>query len=174
MPNTTLTQAIKEAYAAAPTDTVILHTLELRHVALTVPIRVVLDNQDWVLTLEAGAPVNPGQAVTFIKFRFDFRIPDITDGSSPEMEVSMDNVDRSIVDGLEAANASPSKLELTYRQYTNLITSAPQNNPPLHLIVNHCEVNLFRATLRAGFGDTVNKSFPGETYDVGRFPGLVV
>ena len=31
MPDPTLSQAIKEAYAAAPSDVVILHTLELRH-----------------------------------------------------------------------------------------------------------------------------------------------
>ena len=31
MPDPSLSAAIKEAYASAPTDTVILHTLELRH-----------------------------------------------------------------------------------------------------------------------------------------------
>ena len=33
MPDPALSQAIKEAYAAAPSDVVILHTLELRHPA---------------------------------------------------------------------------------------------------------------------------------------------
>ena len=31
MPDPSLTQAIQEAYASAPSDVVILHTLELRH-----------------------------------------------------------------------------------------------------------------------------------------------
>lgn len=31
MPNPALSEAIREAYASAPSDVVILHTLELRH-----------------------------------------------------------------------------------------------------------------------------------------------
>ena len=31
MPDTTLSEALKEAYASAPSDVVLLHTLELRH-----------------------------------------------------------------------------------------------------------------------------------------------
>ena len=31
MPNTLLSEALREAYASAPSDVVILHTLELRH-----------------------------------------------------------------------------------------------------------------------------------------------
>ena len=33
MPNTALSEAIKEAYASAPSEQIILHTLELRHPA---------------------------------------------------------------------------------------------------------------------------------------------
>ena len=31
MPDVTLSEALREAYASAPSDVVILHTLELRH-----------------------------------------------------------------------------------------------------------------------------------------------
>ncbi len=31
MPDTTLSEALKEAYASAPSDVILLHTLELRH-----------------------------------------------------------------------------------------------------------------------------------------------
>ena len=50
MPNTLLSQALREAYASAPSDVVILHTLELRHPAFvdddgqSIAIRVVRDN----------------------------------------------------------------------------------------------------------------------------------
>ena len=52
MPDPTLSQAIREAYAAAPSDVVILHTLELRHPAFVnddespTAIRVVRDHRD--------------------------------------------------------------------------------------------------------------------------------
>ena len=57
MPNPALEQAIREAYASAPSDTVILHTLELRHPAFMdddgepTAIRVVrnfADEESWL------------------------------------------------------------------------------------------------------------------------------
>ena len=57
MPNPALEQAIREAYASAPSDTVILHTLELRHPAFVdddgrpTAIRVVrnfADEESWL------------------------------------------------------------------------------------------------------------------------------
>ncbi len=64
MPDPTLEQAIREAYASAPTDTVILHTLELRHPAFVdddgrpTAVRVVrnfADEESWLRL--AGAEV---------------------------------------------------------------------------------------------------------------------
>ncbi len=52
MPNAALSEAIKEAYASAPSEQIILHTLELRHPAFVdeagqpVAIRVVRDTSD--------------------------------------------------------------------------------------------------------------------------------
>ncbi len=64
MPDPSLDQAIREAYASAPTDTVILHTLELRHPAFVdddgrpTAVRVVrnfADEESWLRL--AGAEV---------------------------------------------------------------------------------------------------------------------
>ena len=55
MPDPSLSAAIKEAYASAPTDTVILHTLELRHPDFVAPIRDVNDHANLTATLEATA-----------------------------------------------------------------------------------------------------------------------
>ena len=46
MPDSTLSQVIMEAYAAAPSDVVVYHTLEINHAAFTQPIYVVRDNAD--------------------------------------------------------------------------------------------------------------------------------
>jgi len=54
VPDSTLSQALKEAYASAPSDLVIYHTLELRHPSFTSPIRVVRDYADLVATLEVS------------------------------------------------------------------------------------------------------------------------
>ena len=55
MPDPSLSDAIIEAYATAPTDQVIYHTLELWHPIFTAPIRVVRDNAAISAMIEASA-----------------------------------------------------------------------------------------------------------------------
>ena len=67
MPNATLSEAIKEAYASAPSNQIILHTLELRHPAFvdelgqTTAIRVMRDTANLDARLEASAAPNGGE-----------------------------------------------------------------------------------------------------------------
>jgi len=76
MPDPALSAALAEAYAAAPSDVVVLHTLELRHPAFRddngnpTAIRVVRDHADLVARLEASAPLNPVEMVTFTALAF--------------------------------------------------------------------------------------------------------
>ena len=53
---TDLTTALREAYASAPTDVVIYHTLELYHPSFTQAIRVVRDFEPLQATLERERP----------------------------------------------------------------------------------------------------------------------
>jgi len=88
MVDTSLSAAIKEAYAAAPADVVTLHTLEFRHAAFASPIRVVRDHADQTCTLEAGAPVDGGTAVLFVGFAFDVTLPEVC-GKTPEAAAAL-------------------------------------------------------------------------------------
>ena len=71
MTDNTLSEALKEAYASAPSETVLLHTLELRHPAFVddngnpTAIRIVRDNKNYICRLEDTAPLNPGEEVEF-------------------------------------------------------------------------------------------------------------
>lgn len=169
----TLSQAIAEAYASAPSDEVILHTLEIRHPAFTQPIRVVRDNQDLLAGLEPSAPVDAGQRVTFTAFAFDFVPPPSGPQANPEVTIAVDNVSQEIGAALEQAIDSMSPIEITYRPYLASHPAQPEMNPPLHMTVLGGQINALRATLRAGFTDFANKRFPGEMYTAARFPGLI-
>lgn len=175
----TLSQALKEAYASAPSDVVILHCLEFRHPnfvdELNQPtaIRVVLDHADHSCKLESSAPLSPSQYVTFIKFAFDFQLPEVQNSAVPEIVITMDNVSREIEDNLALAAASPYKVEVTYRPYLSTDLTAPQMDPPLTLTLTHVEADDFRVTARASYGDASNKAFPSELYTASRFPGLI-
>lgn len=173
MTDSTLKAAIKEAYASAPSNTIIYHTLELRHPAFTTPIRVVRDYADLTATLEASAPVNPGASVLFAAFNFDFTKPEITPGGVPQISIEIDNVDRSIVANIEAALATMDLVQATYREYLSSDLTGPQNDPPIHMTIMSITADVFRVRAVAGFPDLTNRRFPTTEYDSETFPGLL-
>lgn len=173
MPDSTLSQAIKEAYAAAPSNVIVYHTLEIRHPAFTAPIRVVRDNADLTATLEAGAPANPGASVTFIAFRFELTPPEVSAAGSPQCTVEIDNVGREVMQQIELAQANPQITQVTYRQYISTDLSGPQNNPPVSLDVMAINADPFKIRMTCGFDNLANRRFPRQTYNGERFPGLI-
>lgn len=173
MPDPTLSAAIREAYASAPSDVVILHTLEIRHPSFATPIRVVNDHADLVATLEPDAPLDGGQPVTFVRFAFRFRLPDVMSTGMPEIELEIDNLAPEVIGYMDAAAQSGELIEVTYRAFLNTDTSGPQNVPPLTLVLHDVQADVFAVRGRASFGDFGNRRWPGETYDAERFPGLI-
>ena len=172
MPNEALSQALKEAYASAPSDDVILSTLELWHPSFTDPIRVVCDTQDFSAFLEADAPRDGGQEVTFIGLPFDFSLPDVDDQSLGQLVISIDNVSTEITKNVELAMQSPEKIQAIYRPYLQSDPSGPQMNPPFYMYIKTISVGMFRIEARAGFQDILNRKFPSKIYTLDEFPGL--
>lgn len=178
MPDPSLSAAIREAYASAPSDTVILHTLELRHPSFLdddgqpTAIRVVRDHVDLLARLEADAPVDGGMIVRFVAMGFELELPPVDTAPVPEIAVTLDNVSRELVRHLDAAATSQAKIEVTYRPYLSTDLEGPQMDPPITLILTEVEADVFRITGRARMLDIGNKAFPAETYTARRFPGL--
>jgi hypothetical protein len=172
MTDTTLSQAIKEAYASAPANVIIYHTIELRHPAFTTPIRVVRDNAELTATLEVTAPVNPGESVAFQAFHFDFTKPEVSSVGVPTIDITIDNVDRAIVANIEAAISSTDMVQVTYREYLSTDLTQPQNVPPLSMTIMSVTADVFKVTCTAGFPDLMNKRFPTQEYSTEVFPGL--
>lgn len=173
MPDTSLSEAIKEAYATAPSDEVIYHTLELRHPAFSQPIRVVRDHDDLTAFLEATAPEDPGAEVTFVGFAFDFKKPELGTDGVPQLTIEMDNVSRDIVANVELAMTTSDLIKATYREYIASDLAGPQNDPPMHMTIRTINADVFRVRATAGFGDFANKLWPRELYTSERFPGLI-
>ena len=173
MPDPVLSQALQEAYAAAPSNVVVYHTLELRHAAFTQPIRVVRDNQDLSATLEASAPVDAGIEVSFVGFAFDFDKPEVGTDGVPQLVIELDNVSREILANVELAMTTPDLIKATYREYISTDLSGPQNDPPMHMTIRDITADVFRVRAKAGFGDFENKLWPREVYTADRFPGLI-
>jgi hypothetical protein len=171
--------ALKEAWAHADSSVVIHTTLELSNDAFVdengapYAARVVRDFVDLVATLEADAPMNPGDAVTFTALPFEFTRPAETDAGAPAaVGLSLDNVSRELARLLDQTQGSLNVTTVTLREYLSTDTSAPHNDPPLVLELQGATVSLGRVEARAAFGGLANERFPADIYDAARFPGL--
>jgi hypothetical protein len=178
MPDATLSEALKEAYASSPNDVVILHTLEFRHPdfknesGVTTAIRVVRDQQDLFARLESSASLDPSQTVRFVAMGFDLDLPPVDIAPVPEVVLTLDNVSREIVKHLDAASESEASIEVTYRPYLSNDMEGPQMDPPITLVLTEVEADVMRVSARARMVDIGNKAFPGRLYTATEFPGL--
>lgn len=182
-------EALAEAYQSAPTDDAILPTLELRHPSFldaegnVTPVRVVRDGGNeidlesapeiygWMLTLEAGAPLNGGEEVLFQACHFDFSLPDQTQQKLPEVDVEIANVTRIVSKYLDAAVELGGIIEVTYREFLVSDTSSPKYILG-GLSMSRVKSDVFKVTGSASFIDLVNRLFPRRVYRPEDFPGL--
>lgn len=175
MPDPNLSEAIKEAYASAPTDKVILHTLEIWHPNFTQPIYVVRDLADLTATIEATAARNAGQPVTFVAFGFNIVPPEVDMSGVPQCVIEIDNVSREILANIEATMGSTTTITVIYRAYLSGAGAAvgPENDPPLELTIHSITADPFKVRATAGFGSLANLKFPRQEYSAEVFPGLI-
>ncbi|MFM0210453.1 DUF1833 family protein [Paraburkholderia sediminicola] len=172
-------QALKEAYAANPSGDVVLDTIEIRHPAFVddtgqpTAIRIVRGYDDIVATLEATAPLNAGQAVTFIGAAFNFTLPGFKEGQIPQLQITLDNVSLEVTAHLEQAIGQLAPIEVTYRPYLLSDLSGPQMDPPINMLLTNVTVDVFQVTGTATLNDVHNWGFPSRIYDVASFPGLL-
>ena len=167
MPDISLSQTMREHAASSPADDVLLHTLQIDHPAFIAPLYLVNNHVSITATLETA------EVVEFVAFGFDFRLPDVEQATSPELEIAIDNVSREVLGYIDQAAQSDELATVTYRVFLISDLSAPQNDPPLVLTVQSVSADVFRIRMRAGYSNFANVRFPNETYTAQRFPGLV-
>lgn len=171
-------EALAEAYASAPEQAIILHTLEFRHSSFIVngvPVapRVVNDHTKLEAYLEPGAPLNGGELVEFLPVRFSFSLPSESEsGRSPEMTVTVDNVARILIPYLDLAKDSRDPIYMTWRPYLADDLTTPHMDPPITLTLRGISADMTTVSARAGFADLTNRRFPAQEYTSVDHPGL--
>lgn len=164
--NAAMTAAIKEAFAVAPTNVVILHTLEIRQDTVQSRIYLVQARRELIALDENGV------SRTFEPSGFQFTLPPSTEEGFQSINVAIDNIGQRITDFIEAAKGSPVPVSLIYRPYLSNDLTQPQMNPPLILYLKDIQVTATQVTGRATFMDVANKRFPSILYTRERFPSL--
>lgn len=163
----TISAALKEIYASAPTTQRFIETLAFSHSLFPQTYYVTSDNQPWQFLLETG------QLVTFVAMPFRIVLPSLDGQGQQDMGLTIANIGRDLVDPLEAAIALPEEpIRCTYRVYLDTAATVPQNDPPLSLIITGVQVTREAVSATATRTDVLNRAFPFTFYRYSDFPGL--
>lgn len=164
--NDALSEAIKEAYAVAPANMVVYHTLEIRQPTVQGSIFLV-QSRTSIIALD-----EEGEEHTFEPVGFQFALPPSNEEGFKSLNIAIDYVGRRVKDFIRAAKSSKVPVEIIYRPYLSNDLTGPQMDPPLVLYLKDVAVAQGQVTGRATFMDLVNKLFPFEKYNRQRFPAL--
>jgi hypothetical protein len=184
MPN--WSAALAEAYAVAPADDYVVHTLELIHPAFVGgagnadSIRVALDDRAWDLRYEPAAPLFGGQVKTFEPLAMQVSLPEQSETSFGSLKIALDNVPRTIWPKLQSAARVRASAQVIYREWVavrNVSTGVYTPSEAPDMIIDQLTMRVVNATLmrlegNATFVDLLNKGFPRRTFDAQSFPGL--
>jgi len=170
----------QEAMACAPASLVDKVLLEFIHPAFLdansnqISIRAVDDTQDCAITLEATAPFNAGQTVTFTAIPFNFSWPGQAEGQATSLTVRVDNIGREMMPYLDAAAATQAPLICLVRLVTiNTTTSAvTYNGVAYQLFIRDVSVTDDAVEGSASGADLANLQTLRLIYDLETFPGL--
>ncbi|WP_020699227.1 DUF1833 family protein [Reyranella massiliensis] len=179
MPDPTLKEAMAEAYAMAPTDEVLISTLELRHPAflgedgLPDSAWVTTDEADFEGTLEIDAPVRPGQTVTFRSLAFRFLLAPIEPTARTELQIEIDNVSGLLMEQLDRAQGDARKVQIAYRPYLASDPSEPQMIPPPTYDLSNVKMNPVTSRATARVDIEFDRAFPSRVYTAREFPWLI-
>jgi hypothetical protein len=177
-PGFTYTDEAREYMFSPAGADVIYDCIELRNPGFldgdgnVIALRFVNGLVDIVGTLEADAPMNGGEAVTFTACRFDHVKPDSPDSGLPQASIAVSNVTRELSPWLSAAVSNGiAPIELSLRQF--LADDLSQPCFVMHgLTFDNASATIRRVTATAGFNDLLNFPAPREVYTVENSPGL--
>lgn len=168
-------EALLEAYASAPPSSRVYYTLEIWQASFDQPARVVANvGDDMTFGIEAGAPRNGGEMVTFIACPFQADYPEQREGQPPQTKIKIDNVNRELVPKIRAAMSVRQYIQVLYREYLNSDLTEPVYGPVEFQLTN---VQMVGASLSGTVmvKNLQNKRFPRLTknYDYVQFPSLL-
>ena len=167
-----LSAEMQAAYATAPAEVVIYHTIEINHAEFEAPVRLVANREsDLTATLEATAPVNPGASVVFSAVPFTFIEPGFGDDGPTPAKVKISNVSGQIAAIMKLTRAGDTAVSIIYRSYKSGSLTAPGQ------VIAGLELK--EVSIRAGyaegdiaFPDIETQNFPAVVYDVDNYPAL--
>lgn len=153
----TLSSGAVRALTAHETEEVFLTLLTIRHIDLDSPIRIVANNQDIV-----------SRGDSYLALGFEITLPQDDGETIPQVQLSIDNVDREITETIRSLTSSPSiTLEV-------IMASSPD---AVELVIYDMmldSVTYDDTTITGSLvvEDILNQSFPSSVIDPQQYKGL--
>jgi hypothetical protein len=153
--------------ASAPDAQMPLWGLTISHSAFSQTHWIINRPAAMTLTLETAA------AQVYQPAYFEMVLPRMDGKGQQDIQLTLQNVDRVIVDELELANTLPSeRIQVTVRLFLESEPTAGPQNEPLILSLSNVQASSQSVTGTAGRSDILNRLFPAEVYRIARWPGL--
>lgn len=119
-------------------------------------------------------PVEVGAPVRAAGVGFSFAPSAIEPGTTPEIEITIDGVNRALIHYLDLAMESGKPIAVAYRPYLDTaIEDGPQMDPVPTFEVAEITVGLTSVTMKARTGIDLRGAFPIRQYRMAEFPGLI-
>jgi hypothetical protein len=175
-----VSDALAEAVTLVPVEEVIHHTLEIRHPTFiddagnADSVRIVASTENLVAPFEVDAPVKAGQWVNFTAVGSFFALASIEFDTTSDIEITIDGVDRSLIEYLNLAMTAGMPITVAYRSYlASTLGDGPQMDPVPTFDVADVSVGLTNVKLRALTGVGLQGGLPTRIYKPADFPGLI-
>lgn len=174
----TYSEALQEAYASAPTNVVILQTIEIRHPHFedehgnAMSIYLTQNGEDIEATIEDGHPIDSGKKVKFLSCPFELLKPGKEPGVIPQLKVQIDNISADINKHLEMAVSEEIPITIVLREYLSTDLSHPESLP-LEFEIADTDLNKFIVVFTCKISVFTDKAVPTVEYTSATFPNLV-
>jgi len=155
---------IETVYASAPSEYVILATLEILVPSFD-PIRVVAAYEDLTATLETS------ETVTFQAGPFEYRRPKKDTSGNQTLTFAIANVTGEAQKAVEAALEADAEVPVIYREYLSTDLTAPAITP-IKMTLRGGSFEGVMVQVEAGYYDLLNSAWPRKRYVAADFPGL--
>lgn len=164
-----VSSAARSAMYSANTEEVFVLLLQISNeLDPAQPIRVALDSENLDSKLTVSGTDTYATAVTFAGGYFEISLPEESGENISNVRISIDNVDRSIVQAIRNAVSPPEVLLwVVLRSTPDLVEAGPY-----YLVLESAEYDASVVTGNLSFEDVTNRRYPAHEFTPHLFPGL--
>ena len=154
------TEAMKEAYAKAPTDIQTVDTIVLDHSLFPFTLRFVRSEFDMSL-----------QGNTYLGRQFKYSLPEVSAKSNTGVNITVTDIDRTYIQHIDNAVQTTEPITLLFNTWI-IGTYEPQAGFDNALESKSISLKNGDLVMSAGYPDLVNLKIPRARYTTEEFPGL--